>query len=225
MKNLKNLLSFGIIILTILSLSIYMISCEKLNLAPKNIDKPDQIISIENAKAMYDSYTEQRVGIIKEYEALDHNDPEFDPTRYGWYDYATIKQYLAYIEQEAEKAGVEISGLQFYFTNYPNKNSFSDGSKIRYPKQNSFFIVPTMNIDGIDSSFLIKINEDGENVAITLRRKIQEIKNKNSYKIFNLGILKPDSTSNTNDSTSEDLSLILNESNLIPPPHQNTPLD
>lgn len=226
MKIFKNNSFYGFIISLTL---IFINSCEQpqtVNL----VEAPDQIISVLQAKKMYDSYTERRLPIIKEFEDANQQDSalNFEPTRYGWYDYTTIKQYLAYIEKEAKEAGVEISGLQFYFANYPANEKYNNGEMKKYAGQNSFFIVPTLRNNKEDKAFCISLNSNGKKEAVLLQKLIPRLKvneamngmsNKNNpetnaYKSRNADDdSKSDSTYNTN-------SLILNESNLVPPPHK-----
>jgi hypothetical protein len=80
----------------------------------------------------------------------------FDVARYVYYDYETIKQYMAYIEQEAKLAGVEISTLRFYFSNYPDETLFENGKdSILHPRQNSLLISPTVKKGKADYIFYI----------------------------------------------------------------------
>lgn len=129
---------------------------------------PEQIVTVEQAKKMYDTYGTRRVPLIQRYEdsinRIGYNDkmgrqktektqdPEksiemkgkhFDVTRYVYYEYDTIKKYMAYIEKEAERAGVKISTLRFYLSNYPEKDMFPKDSAARV-RQNSIFITPTI---------------------------------------------------------------------------------
>ncbi|WP_420601558.1 hypothetical protein [Flagellimonas sp.] len=126
----------------------------------EKVKPPEQIISLEESKSLYDNYTRNRVDIIQQFEKEQHEDDNFRVARFNSFDYKTIKQYIAFIEQEAEAADVDITTLRFYFANYPNKENFPDGRKIVHPRQNSLFVVPTMNVDGEDYGFYI--GEDGK---------------------------------------------------------------
>ncbi|UJH66715.1 hypothetical protein [Allomuricauda sp. SCSIO 65647] len=121
----------------------------------QEVEAPDGIISIDSAKSIYDNYTENRAGIIKEYEHRTRQSPDFEVARFVDFDYATIKQYIAFVDQEAEKAGVEkVTKLRIYFANYPDKELF-DGKKVVHPKQNTVFLVPTLHEDGQNYGFFI----------------------------------------------------------------------
>ncbi|MFT0716038.1 hypothetical protein [Flagellimonas lutimaris] len=116
---------------------------------------PEGIISLEESKSLYDNYTRNRVDMIQQFE--DEREPEgkFIPARFTSFTYAEMKQYMTYVEQEAEAAGVKVSSLRLYFANYPNKPDFPDGKKVVHPRQNSIFIVPTTMIDGEERGFYI----------------------------------------------------------------------
>ncbi|SHG15939.1 hypothetical protein [Flagellimonas flava] len=126
----------------------------------EKVKPPKQIISLEESKNLYDNYTRNRVEIIQQFEAERSPEEAFDPARFAAFDYAGIKQYIAFIEQEAKEAGVDISSLRLYFANYPDKEKFPDGKKLVHPRQNSIFIVPTIDVDGQDFGFFI--GEDGK---------------------------------------------------------------
>lgn len=125
----------------------------------ERVTPPEGIISLEESKSLYDNYSRNRADLIQQFEAEQNNDENFQVARFTSFDYATIKQYISFIEQEADSANVDISSLRLYFANYPNKEKFPDGKKIVHPRQNSIFIVPTLNIDGQDYGFYI--DKDG----------------------------------------------------------------
>lgn len=135
----------------------------------EEVKAPEQIISVEQARKMYQSYTERRVPLIQNYEKSQEVQKQeqtqvkdsFDVARYVYYDYQTIKDYLAYIEQEAAKADIEISTLRFYFSNYPNEARFEDGKAVIHPRQNSIFILPASTVDNAQYGFYLKEQEDG----------------------------------------------------------------
>lgn len=135
----------------------------------EEVRAPEQIISVKQARKMFQSYSERRVPLIQNYEKSREDQKQqqtqlkdsFDVARYVYYDYKTIKDYLAYIEQEAAKAKVEISTLRFYFSNYPNQSEFEDGNPVIHPRQNSIFILPASTIDNAQYGFYLKKQEDG----------------------------------------------------------------
>ena len=142
MKSGKNLLIF-LLLIALIVLSFY--KCDDTQSepdAPK--DPPAQIISVNQAKEMYDTYEDRRIRLIEKYEAPNPDGSPFDATRYGWYDFETVKNYIAYVEQEAALAEVKVSGMQIWFANYPDSDVFQDGKPVKYPRQNSFFMIPTL---------------------------------------------------------------------------------
>jgi len=186
------------------------------------VSRPDQIISIQEAQSLFENYAKNRVPLIEAYETKREPEIKFDVARFTSFDYATIKQYMAFIEQEAAKADVEISSLRFYFANYPNKNTFEDGEKITHPRQNSIFIVPTLMENGREFNFYT--TGDGQqgrkavkisNFAIPDLKGVGKLReeNKHTYAGFNLNF------SLNSPWYQNDESLILNRGNSAPPPH------
>lgn len=191
----------------------------------ENVKAPEQIVTVAQAKAMYDAYGERRVGLIEKYENEQSPDKKFDVARYGYYDYKTIKDYLMYIEQEAEKANVEISTLRFYFSNYPDKKTFDNGRKIKHPKQNSFFIIPTTKAaDNEDYAFYIREGDDGKSLPMFLTDNLNP---KREGKQGQEGSGERKSEASFAPSIfpapmyATDHSLILNEGDMVPPPYPN----
>lgn len=182
----------------------------------------DYIISVERAQEMFDAYSQRRVPIIQKYEdSIVLDGSKFEPTRYAEYDLETIKQYIAFIEHEAQQANVDINTLRFYLSNYPNSDKFPNGDAVKYPRRNSFFVVPTMEYEGKNVGFSIE-EEDGKYTAVPINRGA-------STKERNQGNGQADSTGQVNEagffisnSTAVQgggtTSLILNDSNLSPPP-------
>lgn len=132
----------------------------KAAMGQERVEPPKGIISLEESKSLYDNYTKNRLEIIQRYEAERNSEDKFEASRFTSFSYADIKQYMAYIEQEAKGAQVDISSLRFYFANYPDKPDFPDGKKIVHPRQNSIFIVPTMKT--ADGEYGFYIGEDGK---------------------------------------------------------------
>lgn len=131
------------------------------------------IISTEQAGEMYDAYSQRRVPIIKKYEdSIVSDGSKFEPTRYAEYDLETVKQYIAYIEHEANQANVDIKTLRFYLSNYPNSDKFLNGDPVKYSRKNSFFVVPTMDVSGKNVGFSIE-ETGGKYSAVPINRRPQ----------------------------------------------------
>ena len=182
------------------------------------------IISVEQATEMYDAYSQRRVPIIKKYEdSVASDGSKFEPTRYAEYDLQTLKQYIAYIEHEASEAKVDINTLRFYLSNYPNSDKFANGDAVKYPRKNSFFVVPTMAYEGKNVGFSIT-DVDGKPTAVPMGRITpieKEIKEKSQTdstgQVNEAGFFMSNSTTLQGGTTN----LILNESSLSPPPGNN----
>jgi|GEM_PF-793710 len=247
MKNLVKIVARSTWLIALFSM---LFACEEhVDPQPPNTQSPDQIVSVGQAKQMFDSYSKRRVPTIKRYEeTMVDSTKEFHPTRFGEYDYETMKNYMAFIESEAALAKVSIGGLRFYLTNYPNASKFDDGEPVKYPRQNSFIIVPTTEIDGVQHGFITRATADGgrtivlikdwllENQPDNERGKPQETPKQTGAltKQEGLGSLKPQllfinpitGAAMPIQVGGEDISLIFNESNLKPPPpDQDTDFD
>ena len=185
---------------------------------------PKQVISIQQAKTMYDSYTKRRVPIITDFEEAEDSTQEFHPTRYGQYTYETMKHYMDFIEDEAKMAKVEIKGLRFYFSNYPAEDGEGNA---KYARHNSFFLLPTTDFNGKELGFFILVDDNGNRTAVS----VQDIVKRSNSKLRKRGngteqqgtpgfgskmlLLNPVFQGGSG----KDISLILNESALVPPPH------
>lgn len=121
------------------------------------VDAPSNIISLEQADSIYGNYSKHRVSIIENYETKERVPEEkFEASRFVDFDYETIKKYIAYIDQEAKSAGVKkVTKLRLYFANYPNENTFPDGKEVKHKRQNSIFMVPTLEKNNRDYGFYI----------------------------------------------------------------------
>ena len=178
MRNLTRLISCTICLFTLVLSSCGERSQEGQDVKKAEVKPPEQIISIEEAKSMYDNYTERRAGLIQHFEDsinIGRKDTaQFDVARYTYYDYKTIKQYLAYIEQEAAAAGVEISSLRFYYSNYPDQQNFANGKPIVHPRQNSFFLIPALEVEGEQYAFTtVDTGEAGKKRAVLLTMDLE----------------------------------------------------
>lgn len=187
----------------------------------EEVAPPKQIVDLEQAKETYDNYTQRRVGIIEKSEGPKPDGSKFDPTRYTYYDYDTIKQYMAYIEQEAKRANVEISSLRFYLSNYPDAATFKNGNEVVHPRQNSVFLIPTTTKDGLEYPFMIA-DKDGKWEAVLLTGQLDP------YGEKGMGVLQegrskdyagflPNAANLSLDH--HEKSLILNEGSSAPPPY------
>ncbi len=184
---------------------------------------PKQIITVQRAKELYDTYTSRRLPIIQKYEdSISQDSVGFNPSRYVEYDYETITQYIAFIEHEAKEANVEIAGMRFYFSNYPDSDKFPNGDVVKYPRKNTVFIVPTMNQNGKEVGFLIE-ETDGKKTAVPIYDRVGDTtRNKATAVVLPKAKMNQAGFLSSSSSSSSTVSLILDDGGVIPPPQQKT---
>ncbi|WP_405251481.1 hypothetical protein [Dokdonia sp. Asnod3-C12] len=132
---------------------------------------PSTIITVQEAEDMYHRYGNQRVPLIETSVNIDKDGNPIKPeddryvqaTRSLSMDYKELKQYLAFIEQEAGEAKTDISGLRIYFSQYPNGKNDSRAT---------VFINPIMEAGKKgdirdDLSFAIK-KGNGKSIAVAV---------------------------------------------------------
>ena len=124
------------------------------------VKAPEGIISLEEARMDFELYSKRRAPLIQKYEdsvlRAEGADSAFAVARYVAFDYDDLKQYMQYIEQEAQKAGTDISSLRVYFGNNP------ESGRHVHPRQNTVFLVPAAQPDGErDEQFGLYIRPDG----------------------------------------------------------------
>ncbi|MEO9894529.1 hypothetical protein [Aurantibacter sp.] len=248
MVNTKNICSSKLVVIAICTL---FFNCKDQKVqTPVDMDepmevtvnRPDEIIEIDQAHTQYITYQKRRVKLIQHYEDSvdlqqkgfkyvapkegdkDPNGNHFDVARYVYWDYKTIKNYLQYIEKEAAEAKVDISTLRFYFTNNPMEHKSAV-----HPRQNSIIITPTLKkneqeyIFAIDDSDIQNIKpqlltDDFVPISDPLKANGQTIKKEDekAYASF---------IPSTNTNTVNPLpvfaarSISLNKGNSAPPPH------
>ena len=193
------------------------------------VPAPRQIISLEKAQKLYGNYTTRRVPLIRKYEDsinMRMADPKmqeeapkkFDVARYGYYDYKTLKQYLAYIEQETKKTGDSISTIRIYFANYPDEPGYV------HKRQSSFMLMPTVKKGGREYAYTISEGEKPEAILIgddlqaadAAQAFFSETANRKAAEASLLPMLSPKPLANPFQLGG---SLILNESQMVPPPY------
>jgi len=176
------------------------------------IKPPNQIIPNKEAEILYNDYDENVVSVLKS------NDDSYKPTRFVEYNLEAIKQYIAYVEQEAKQANeTEVATLRFYFGKYP---------KGEREEKNTMFIVPTTKFEGVDynQGFYIEVSDDGKKTAAPIIDSVRgneqgmgsiNEKDDKSY----ASILPLLSTSTTNSAYFGKQSLTMNHGNAGPPPN------
>ncbi len=183
------------------------------------VEAPSNIISLEQADAIYTNYSKHRIPMIENYETKERApSAQFEAARFVDFDYETLKNYLDYVDQEAANAGVKkVTKLRMYFANYPDESTFKDGKNVVHPRQNSLFLLPTLEKDGGDYSFYI--GDDGEPKLVIdwkdseLEKSMGAINEKTQTARASLA---PNFFSTSNSYSSK--SLILNRGGSGPPP-------
>lgn len=225
MKNTKKALwKFSIISILVFSLT----NCgdgnqkpEKENTQEENppvVEAPKNIIDLDQADAIYTNYSKHRIPVIESYETKQRAPSEaFEAARFVDFDYQILKDYIAFVDQEAEKAGVKkVTKLRMYFANYPNENKFPDGKSVVHKRQNSIFMTPTLEKNGGNYSFYI--GDDGKpKLIIDWKAKLQKgMGSVNTKQQTQQASLVPNFF--TSNSLYSGQSLVLNRGNNGPPP-------
>ncbi len=90
---------------------------------------PSNIIPLASADSLYKNYGNSRVELIELAENITEEGdtiPEEDvrykkATRYVSFSFSEMQKYMAYIKQQADSAGVEITDLRVYFVKIKNR--------------------------------------------------------------------------------------------------------
>jgi len=213
-------LSFlGMALLAILSLNLSCNDQSNNEVSTEVIDPPIGIITLSEADAIYDNYSKHRVAGIESYETEQRAPKEeFQAARFVDFDYQMIKDYIAYVDQEAAKAGVKkVTKLRMYFANYPDKKKFSDGKAVVHPRQNSLFLLPTMAAKNGDYGFYIGADGKAKLIADWKASNSDGTGSILQEQEFNTASLVPNFFSSTN--LKEGTSLTLNRGHSGPPPY------
>ncbi len=118
----------------------------------KEVSTPEDIISLDEAKKYCENYERRRIPSIVKFEtAQSDSDEKFVPTQFIAFNLDSLKNYIAYVEQEAKKVNVAPDSLRIYLANY--------GKEGRDPNRNTLFILPTAKVGGDYGGFYIDGDE------------------------------------------------------------------
>lgn len=142
---------------------------------PATIKEPSIIISLDEAEELFENYGKFRVPLIEKFQNVDDEGNALDPnsetfvqaTRSLSIDYKTLKDYLAFIEQETARTKTNITGLRIYFGLY--------GPKGLNPNAETVFLNPLMEYGkkgNIRDDVSFAIQEIGGNPAAVAVGKI-----------------------------------------------------
>lgn len=201
---------------------------EGISIPEEYYKEPSAIIPVMQAKEMYDTYTENKIPLLIGVSDKDENNNQqnnidvtnsaYDPTRYVQYSIKDLKHYLAYIENESNKANVDVTGVRIYFGAYPDSDAFSTGGEIKYPNQETIFITPIAKFDTGEAAFFTRGDtKGGKRYAVPtegLGDKLMQINGYNNRR-FDKATMLP--FQQTNDTT-DDRSLTMNRGFVVPPP-------
>ena len=123
---MKNTFKSLFVIVGLVMSSLFVVSCDP------TVEPPEQGISLEEAKMLESEFLRTRYGAIN--EALPNIDQD---TRDFWFSIDTLKDYIAYVEQEAGAQGLDNLGIRIYYGAYPEGSEYPD------PGYATVFLVPT----------------------------------------------------------------------------------
>lgn len=116
------------------------------------VEPPKNLISLKEAKTLSENYQNFRIPAIINYEASNsETDTDFRPTEFIAFDFNLLKQYMAYVEQEAQSVEVVADSLRIYLGNY--------GKSGHKPHKNTVFLLPAAQVDDAYGGFYINGNE------------------------------------------------------------------
>ncbi len=141
----------------------------KTELGQINDEKPNNIISLDDAKVLFHNYDSTRVKWTNE-EIKNRGKENFEATTSLFYNLDNLNNYLAYIKRVSKEAGVTPSGLRFYFGSY-GKDYMRKGSN-EYAYRQTIFIAPTETIQSGEKTEHLGYTFDEDNKKVFLRDKI-----------------------------------------------------
>ena len=154
------------------------------------------------------------------------NNLGFEDTRVNTFDFAEMKNYLAYTEELAHKKGIKLKGISFVKGVYNEKNA-KNGDFVGYE---NLLYLPTVLING--KEMLIDLESSSRDKIVTLKEKLSTLgyewkyDNKNNFKLKTSDrkqtkqeIEKQFMMMNDDDGSEDTLSGISNFGELRPPEH------
>lgn len=174
-----------------------------------------KIISVEEAIEMKNEYQNTIAPLIES-----RIDSDYQATNFAWIDLASLKEYMALLEEVMTVNDKEISGVRIYFSAYPDAATFqSSGKKINYPARETVFLAPTIKTP---TTTLSSQYENLENLPFSIEPTDKTNPLKGDFIVIDELLCASDNkgtTAITTTTGSENTSLILNNANLTPPPN------
>lgn len=116
-----------------------------------------KIISIEEAIEMKKQYLDTIAPLIETDKGNGYKATDF-----AWIDLASLKNYMALLDEVMEKNEAEISGIRIYFSAYPDSAAFASTSRaISFKARETVFLAPTIEVE---STILSKEYNNLENL-------------------------------------------------------------
>lgn len=130
----------------------------------KTVETPKGIISKTQAQELFDNYSKFRVPAIDSLEQQRMPKENFKATRFLSIEYQRLKDYIAYVENEAQLANVPITNFRIYLATYPEKAKF--------PRRNTLFILPTTTKNGAEFGFFTLPGEGDSRTAVPINASL-----------------------------------------------------
>jgi hypothetical protein len=126
MERKTNLIGYPIVIIITAILTFLVSTCDSptviVDQGPYPPDgPPEEVLSFGEIIKFYENYTELE-SLIEDHTRRRISDSTFIAPRSVSFDYQELKNYLAFIEKNAEDAKIKISSLRFHFGKYNNVN-------------------------------------------------------------------------------------------------------
>jgi hypothetical protein len=171
-----------------------------------------KIIPIEQAIEMKNEYKTHINPLIEKFRGN-----SYKATDFAWLDLAALKEYVALLEEVQSKNNKTISGVRIYFSAYPNDATFkSTGANVKFPAQESFFMVPTIKVA---STPLSSQHPNLENLPFCINPKTSTDFLVGDFEVIGDLLNSKDNTSSTAVTNyTNKTSLVMNDLQLTPPP-------
>lgn len=111
------------------------------------------IIPVSHGIKLKQEYVSKRTEPLEPLLKEIYNDSMFVDTEFIHFSLEDMKNYVNFLEHiQAENTDKEVSGIRIYFGAYENMPRM-DGRPVKYPKQQTVFMVPTVNIGKVNTDF------------------------------------------------------------------------
>jgi hypothetical protein len=145
----------------------------------------------------------------------------YQATEFAWIDLKTLKEYVTLLEQVNKSNTETISGVRIYFSAYPDASTFAcnRAASVDLPARETLFIAPTVKVT---SSSLSNNYENLEHLPFCINPTDSNNPYKGDFVVINELLCSHDNSSSSlsRDTDYENMtSLIMNRTNITPPPY------